>query len=156
VATITAINGASAVATGVLNVVPLSPALFTADSSGLGLAEAVALRVRADGTQSYEPIVRLNASNRPVAVPIDLGGEGDRVFLLLFGTGLRKRGEPTQVKAQIGGADAEVSYAGPQGDLVGLDQINLLIPRSLQGRGNVEITLTVDSRVANPVRVDVK
>src|SRR5262249_25898545 len=44
VASITAFNGASAIATGVLNVAPLSPALFTADSSGLGLAAAVALR----------------------------------------------------------------------------------------------------------------
>src|SRR5262249_56923592 len=114
---------------------PLAPAWFPADWSGLGLAASVALRARADGTQSYEPVARLDANNRLKAAPIDLGGEGDRVFLLLFGSGMRKRGAPAQVKAQIGGVDAEVFYAGPQGDLVGLAQINPLIPRSLIGAG---------------------
>src|SRR5262249_17412288 len=151
-----ALKGGSEIARGVLKVRRLSPALFTADSSGLGLGAAVALRARADGTQSYEPVARLDASNRLTAAPVDLGVEGDRVFLLLFGSGMRKRGAPAQVKAQIGGVDAEVFYVGPQGDLVGLDQINLLIPRSLIGRGDVEITLTVDGRAANPVRVTIK
>lgn len=155
-ATVTVLNGVSAVATGVLNIAPLAPGLFTADASGRGLAAAVVLRVRANGSQSYEPVARLDANNKLVAAPIDLGSETERVFLLLFGSGLRRPGAPLQVKAKIGDADAEVVYAGAQGDLVGLDQINLLLPSSLRGRGEVEITLSVDGKAANAVKVSIK
>lgn len=54
---------------------------------------------------------------------------------------------------RLGDVDAEVSYAGAVPDFVGLDQINVRVPRSLTGRGEVEIALVVDSRAANPVRV---
>ena len=37
-----------------------------------------------------------------------------------------------------------------------LGQINLRLPRSLAGRGEVDITLTVDGRRANTVRVNFK
>jgi len=56
----------------------------------------------------------------------------------------------------IGGVSAEVSYAGPQGDYVGLDQINARIPRNLAGRGNVTITVTVDGSAANTVTANIK
>jgi uncharacterized protein (TIGR03437 family) len=45
---------------------------------------------------------------------------------------------------------------GAQGSLVGLDQINVLIPRSLIGRGEVDVMLTVDGKAANTVRVAIK
>jgi uncharacterized protein (TIGR03437 family) len=60
------------------------------------------------------------------------------------------------VSARIGGVDAPVSFVGAQGDFVGLDQINLQIPRSLIGRGEVEIRLTVDGQQANAVMVSIK
>jgi uncharacterized protein (TIGR03437 family) len=49
-----------------------------------------------------------------------------------------------------------VTFAGAQGDFVGLDQSNLRIPRSLAARGEVEVLLTVDAQVANPVRINIK
>jgi uncharacterized protein (TIGR03437 family) len=57
---------------------------------------------------------------------------------------------------QLGGVDAQVSYAGAQGSLVGLDQVNALIPRSLIGRGEADVVLTVDGRTANTVQVSIK
>ncbi len=47
-------------------------------------------------------------------------------------------------------------YAGLQGDFFGLDQVNVRIPRSLIGRGEVDIVLTVDGKVANTVKVWIK
>lgn len=85
---------------------------------------------------------------------IDLSAPDDRVFLTLFGTGLRHRG--TAVSARIGGESAEVFFAGPQGDFVGLDQINLLLPRGLAGRGMVNIELTADGLPANMVAILIK
>ncbi|MEK7832249.1 MAG: IPT/TIG domain-containing protein, partial [Acidobacteriota bacterium] len=114
---------------GTVQIVQFAPGLFAANASGSGVAAAVALRVKADGSQSYEPVAEFNqAQNRIVARPIDLGAETDRVFLLLFGTGWRGRTALSAFKVQIGGVDAPVSFAGAQGDFAGLDQINVQLP----------------------------
>ena len=49
----------------------------------------------------------------------------------MFGTGLRGRTSLEAVKLKIGGIDAPVAYVGAQGDFAGLDQVNVLLPRSL-------------------------
>ena len=51
------------------------------------------------------------------------------------------------------GLAAPVLYAGAQGELAGLDQVNVALPRALAGRGEVELGLTVDGKAANAVRV---
>ena len=56
----------------------------------------------------------------------------------------------------IGGVNGTLNFAGAQGTLIGLDQINVLLPRSLAGRGEVEIALTVDGKQANPVKVQIR
>jgi uncharacterized protein (TIGR03437 family) len=157
--TITTSTGQTA--NGVVKIAPVAPGLFAANGNGQGLAAAVALRVKADGAISYEPIVRYDpAQNRLVAVPIelgpDLGNASDQVFLLLFGTGVRGRSALSAVSVKIGSLDAPVSFAGAQGELVGVDQLNARLPRSLAGRGEVEVLLTVDGQVANAVRVSIK
>jgi uncharacterized protein (TIGR03437 family) len=57
------------------------------------------------------------------------------------------------VFAQIGGQPAEVLYAGGQAAYAGLDQVNLRVPRSLAGKGEAPIVLTVDGVAANTVTV---
>ena len=52
--------------------------------------------------------------------------------------------------------NAEVLYVGTQGGFVGLDQANLRLPRSLLGRGEVNVALSVDGIFANVVTVSVK
>jgi uncharacterized protein (TIGR03437 family) len=76
--------------------------------------------------------------------------------LILYGTGLRFRSGLSGVTAQIGGVSADVSFAGPQGSLTGVDQVNVRIPRSLIGRGLADVTLTVDGVAANIVQVNIK
>jgi uncharacterized protein (TIGR03437 family) len=49
-----------------------------------------------------------------------------------------------------------VLYAGEQGSLVGVDQVNLSIARTLIGRGDVDIVLSVDGVAANVVRINIK
>jgi uncharacterized protein (TIGR03437 family) len=149
------------IATDTVQIAQVAPGLFSADGTGRGLAAAVVLRVKADGKQSYEPIGQFDpAQLKLVAVPIDLGpdlgGAGDQVFLILFGTGLRNRSSLANVKAQIGNIDVSPAFAGAQGDLLGLDQINLLLPRNLAGRGKVDVALTVDGLTANGVSVSMK
>ncbi|MGH9832781.1 MAG: hypothetical protein ACREBD_03405 [Blastocatellia bacterium] len=73
---------------------------------------------------------------------------------LLFGTGVRHRSLLDRVSVKMGGIAAPVSFAGAQG-LTGLDQINVAIPRSLIGRGEVDLTLIVDGQIANVVRINI-
>jgi uncharacterized protein (TIGR03437 family) len=156
-ATVTIISGDGTVSAGTLHIVPVAPGLFTANSNGRDVAAAVVLRVKADNSQTFEVIAQFDsAQNVYVPVPVDLGPESERVFLLLFGTGIRYRTSLTGVSVRIGEVEAPVSFAGLAGDLAGLDQLNVQIPRTLTGRGLVNIVLTVDGKTANTVTMQLK
>jgi uncharacterized protein (TIGR03437 family) len=145
------------VAAGSPQIETVSPGLFSADASGQGLVIGVALRVKADNSQSFEPIARFDEEKHQfVAVPINLGSASDNVFLVLFGTGLRNRSSIGAVSVKIGGVNADALYAGPQGSFVGLDQLNVSLPRSLAGRGEVDLSVLVDGREANTLKVAIK
>lgn len=153
-AMITITSGDGTISAGAVQIATVAPGLFSANANGQGVAAAIALRVKSDGSQLFEAVARFDpAQNRFIAAPIDLGPATDQVFLLLFGTGWRFRSNLSAVTMKIGGADAAVSFAGPQSDFVGLDQLNVPVPRALSGRGEVDITLTVDGKAANTVRV---
>jgi uncharacterized protein (TIGR03437 family) len=135
----------------------LGPGIFSANADGKEVAAANALRVKADGSQVYEPVTRYDDTQKKfVSVPVDLGPAEERVYLLLYATGLRFNSGLAAVGARIGGVDAPVIYAGAQGYYVGLDQVNVLIPRSLAGRGEVEVLLTVEGKTANAVKINVR
>jgi uncharacterized protein (TIGR03437 family) len=90
---------------GTVQIASVAPGFFTANACGQGLAAAVALCVKADGTQSYEPVTEFDpAQNSIVARPIDPGAEGDKVFLLMFVTGIRGRSTLSAVSVKIGGS----------------------------------------------------
>jgi uncharacterized protein (TIGR03437 family) len=155
VVTVAAADGA--ISAGNINITPVAPALFTAAATGQGVATGVVLRVRANGQQSYEPIARYDANaQRFVPVAIDVSNSSDQVYLVLFGSGIRYHRSPQPVGVTLGGVGVPVTYAGPQGGFAGVDQLNLLVPSRLAGRGEVEIRLNVDGRVANPVRVQIR
>lgn len=135
------------------NVAAVAPSLFTADASGSGVPAGVALRVKSDGTQSYEALFQYDAQNRPVALPLDLSRVDETVFLVLFGTGVRGRSALAQVTAKVGDTNAPVEYAGAVQGLVGLDQLNLRLPRALAGRGEAAVEVEADGKKANPVKV---
>ena len=150
-------NGANVIAAGPAMITTVSPGLFSADSSGRGLAAALVLRIRPDNSQVYEPTVSFDsAQNRFVAVPIDLSNTADQVFLILFGTGIRGRSAISAVSAKIGAENAEVVYAGDQFEFEGLDQVNLRLSPTLRGRGEVAVELMLDGRTANTVKVNIK
>ncbi len=156
-ASVTFFNAFGSSAVGEINVVAVTPALFTANANGQGVAAANVVRVRADGTQAQatEEIVTFDLTlNRWVANPINLGAETEQVFLILYGTGWRGRTAPATV--MIGGLNSEVTFAAAQGQLIGLDQANVRIPRSLTGRGIVSVVFTADSKMSNTVEVNVR
>ncbi len=134
-----------------VNVATVAPAVFNLNAGGL--AAALVLRVKADGSRVTEPIYQLDGTGAVVAKPISLGPDSEQVYVLLFGTGLRQ-GTGTRVK--IGGMDAPVIYSGAQGEFPGLDQVNALVPRSLAGAGSVSVDVVVSGVSAASARITVQ
>ena len=153
-ATLTVTNSISKSTSAAVTIAVIAPAIFTADASGSGLPAADVLTIRPDGTTNVT-----NASycffGPCKAVPIDVSG-GNRVFLVLFGTGIQGVGSASGVTATFGSTPATVTFAGPQGSFPGLDQVNILLPASLAGTGAANLTLTVNGTVANALTVTFK
>jgi uncharacterized protein (TIGR03437 family) len=136
---------------------PVLPSLFAANANGQGVAAGVALRI-AGVAQTFEPIATYDAAQaRFVPKPIDLGPSGDQVLLVLYGSGLRRRTGLAGVTATIGGVTVPVTFADAAPGFAGLDQLTLgPLPRSLAGRGVVDVAITVDGRPANIVQIAIK
>ncbi len=139
-------SGPVVIARGWININSTWPSFFTLNTYGSGKPVLNVLRVNPNGDQSYDIVTD----------PIDLTIAGDRVFLLMYGTGLRGRSSLDQVKITIGGTPVQVPYAGGQFSFAGLDQLNLELPPSLAGRGTLDLLMTVDGWAANPVQLTFK
>ncbi len=58
------------------------------------------------------------------------------------------------VLAAIGGSEVPVLFAGPQGEFAGLDQVDVgPLPRSLAGRGEVNVVVTAAETASNAVTI---
>lgn len=156
VGTVDVLNGNTTLS-GPIRIVATAPGLFAANADARGVAAALVLRIKPDGSYAYEPATEFDSVQRLYfARPIDLGPESDQVFLVLFGTGMRSVESLTGVKATVDGIETEVLYAGASPDYVGLDQVNLRLPRALAGRGMAEIVVFVNGVPANPLLIRIK
>ena len=148
------VNRASGVPfSGSFEVERVAPGIFSADGSGQGVAAALFQRTEAVGPDTIDLVFdRITRQS----VPIDLGTGEQRVFLLLFGTGIRGVSGRDQVTATVGGASVKVLGAVAQGEFLGLDQVNIgpLDRDTFQGRGEVDLVLTVEGRATNTVTVN--
>jgi uncharacterized protein (TIGR03437 family) len=145
-----------ATAIGDILVEPVAPGLFAANADGKGVAAAVVTHVKGDGAQTTEFAFRCGTvPGSCAAIPVELGPSSEEVYLSLYGTGIRNAALK-DVGATIGGERAEVLYAGPQQAFAGLDQVNIRIPRSLAGRGEVAVVVAAAGRVSNAVTINIK
>jgi uncharacterized protein (TIGR03437 family) len=133
-----------------VTVATIAPGLFTVDSAGTIPAGQV-VTVNADNTQTVQPIATC-AGGTCVAAPIALNPTLP-TYLILYGTGLRGVSSLVDVAVTIGGVPATETYTGRQGGYPGLDQVNVLIPPALAGRGQVDVKLTIFSDTANTVEL---
>jgi uncharacterized protein (TIGR03437 family) len=104
-----------------------------------------------------EPVAEFDQTqNKWLTKPLNLGPT-DQIYLLLYGTGIRGRTSLSDVALTVGGVPVPVSYAGPQNQYLGLDQVNAgPLPRSLQGSNEVNVLLTVSGKQANIVTVNIR
>jgi len=138
-------TGAERRRTIVLN--QIAPSLVAANGDGRGVPAAFLLRVSADDQRSIEPVFDCSdGAGQCVPRPIRFAA-GERLFLSLFGTGIRNR--PDAVAARVNGEPVAVQYAGPQPEFTGLDQVNIELPPSLAGSGDVSLVVSVDGFASN-------
>jgi uncharacterized protein (TIGR03437 family) len=60
------------------------------------------------------------------------------------------------IGVSVNGEFLPLSYSGAQPAFVGVDQINFRLPRSLAGRGDVEVFVEADDVRSNIVKVNIK
>jgi uncharacterized protein (TIGR03437 family) len=146
-ATVQITSGDGTVSTGATQISQVAPSIFSGNADGQGVPAAYLVRAATDGSLSYESVSQLSSS-RLITRPIDLGPEGELVFLVLFLSGISHASDPNSdnnfsenLRVVMGGTEIVPAYAGRQGFFVGLDQINVQIPRSLIGRGKVSLSV---------------
>ncbi len=160
---ITTKSGDGTISYATANIVSAALSLFTADATGTGVPAAYLQRVKANGSQTIEPVGQYDAvAKKWNTLPIDLGPESESVFLVLFGTGVRGSDATQAPVVCYFKTDATTfipmvaDYAGKQNDFVGVDQINVRLPRSLAGKGEISLYITGSSNTfSNTVKIRV-
>ena len=159
-ATVTTYLNEEIVSLGDIKVVNVSPGLFTQNSTGDGVPAAYGLRVAGGKVTPLAVAVYNQAQTTWLPVPIDLGPDGDEIYLVIYGSGLRGVSKISGIVALLDDKSIPVLYVGGDSNYFGLDQINLgPVPRSLIGSGLVNLKLTIDGQVVNPgknIRIHIK
>lgn len=155
-ATITVRSGDGSISTDPLIVMAGAYGVFSADASGSGPAAAYVMRFKGN-QQTIAPTARYDdAQKKWVNVPIDLSKLDEEVFLVLHATGLRFRNTGIPAEITFGNQTVQADYVGPQGHFIGLDQINVRLPKSLSGLGEVTLFFHLDVTHTNTVTVNLQ
>ena len=118
------------------------------------IAAATAALYAEDGTNT--PVNVYQCSSACTSLPMSLGNAGDSLIVTLYGTGFRNLASPASASLTIGGVQAQILYIGAQPTYPGLDQVNMIVPASLAGAGEVPIVLTVEGQTANAVILNIQ
>lgn len=129
-----------------------APGLLTLNGNGLAAADVV--QVSSTGAQTLQQVYTTNSDGAVVANPIPVSST-NQTYLLLYGTGIAGAGTALTT-VTINGVSAKVAYAGSAGADTGLDQVDVIIPSSLSGKGNVNVQLTAAGITANPVQITIQ
>jgi uncharacterized protein (TIGR03437 family) len=140
---------------GKVDIVAAAPALFTLDGSGIGQAAALTFNMQTS-------LLSLNGPTSPLHVGdiavLYLTGEGDYYttvtprngYVIPANLNPLPQLNPLPV-VTIGGAAAAVQYAGPlPGGMLGVMQINAVVPAGITVGSAVPVTVTVGGTVSQP------
>jgi uncharacterized protein (TIGR03437 family) len=129
------INNNGLQAAGTIKLVDVAPGLFSVTGDGKGMAIAQCGRVSDDG-------LNFEVSAPPCAT----GNSSNDNLLVLYGTGWRNG---AGITVAFGDLVLTPSYAGPQPNYPGLDQINVSIPKELADKANTEFTVNFGTLLSN-------
>lgn len=122
------INNNGVQSAGKAKIVDVAPGVFSTTGDGKGKAAAQCGQVSPDGLSFL-------VTNPPCAV----GNDSQFNILTLYGTGWRNS---VSLQVKIGDQTLTPSFAGPQPEFLGLDQINVTLTKELAGKTDQEITVT--------------
>jgi uncharacterized protein (TIGR03437 family) len=154
-ATLTVLHGSTPALTGSTSIASSAPGLYSTNQDGAGVAAADAFLV----TASYQVVNQTVFTCNPPAVrsclaaPLSLGGASDTLYVELYGTGIRGA---ASVQCFVAGQSVPVLYAGLVAAYPGLDQINISIPKSLAGLGDVRLYVVADGVASNVVGLNIQ
>ena len=117
--------------------------------------------VKPPNVQFFEPVAEFDqAAQKYAPALIDHGPEEDILILVLFGTGWRnarlESSRFTVVEGNGNTTNCPINYLGKQPTFPGLDQANVVLPRTLKGKGDVDLMFNIDGFTANKVRLKFK
>jgi len=144
-------NSDGTVFTGSVQVAATAPGLFSANATGSGVAAAAGVLVDPAGRQTQVPLLQCGTVTGSCAALHMDPAAGD-LIVLLFGTGIR--GYST-ISVESNGQPLDVVGAAAQGTYAGLDQVNVRIPKSLAGAGEIPLVVKADGQTSNQVLVAV-
>jgi uncharacterized protein (TIGR03437 family) len=110
---------------------PSAPQLLSVGQTGL--AAAYATQISFTGAFTLQPVFTVQNG---IASPVPIDVSAGPAYLTLFATGLIG-----SAFVQLNGTGVPATYIGPDPSVPGIQQINLLLPASLAGSGQVEITM---------------
>ena len=147
-AAVVSIASGTNTATANQQIVSVLPGIFAVN----GIAAANVQTYQGSTLTSTGLAFQVAANGDITLAPIDVStGE---VYLLMYGTGIRNANSVTvNLGTQTG---LPVAYHGAQGTFVGEDQINVLLPSTLQGAGVIKVTLTADGQTSNAVQIQIE
>ena len=129
------INNNGLQATGTIKVVDVSPGVFALSGDGKGKGATNCGRVSDDG-------LTFEITNPPCSV----GNEISPDILTIYGTGWRNGAGITVV---FGDLTLTPTYAGPQPNLAGLDQINVPLLKDLADKKDTEFSVNFGTVISN-------
>jgi uncharacterized protein (TIGR03437 family) len=132
-----------------------APGLYSANADGAGVAAANAYLVSASNQRVNQAVATCNppAARSCLAAPLSLGGSADTLYVELYGTGIRGA---ASVQCFVAGQSVPCLYAGPVAAYAGLDQVNISIPKSLAGAGDVRVYVVADGVASNVVGLKIQ
>jgi len=150
--TVSVLNNGAPVSSGIVQVQPISPSLFSMSNNGQGVAAAYIQAVTPGGSNDGPPqlvAVYSTAQGQWVASPISFNA--DNLVLQLLGTGFDSA---TTGNSQviINGKYLNAASVGPTG-VSGEDQISVQLPSSLAGSGSVSVQALIGGATSNPVTI---
>jgi uncharacterized protein (TIGR03437 family) len=137
-------SGNGFVSRGTVEIRRIAPVIFTANFGGSGVVNGQIIRVMADGSQSPDNppgTFQLNPTTGSfITRPLSFGPADERLFgvVVLSGTSLVTTAD--NLRVIIGGVAIVPSFFGTVSP--GLEQANFEIPRSLIGRGLVNLAVS--------------
>jgi uncharacterized protein (TIGR03437 family) len=149
-----AVQTSSGALNGSAKISNVAPALYTADASGAGVPIGSVFRLSPSNTVTLDNTFQTGTTTY-MPKPVSVSGS-DRVYLILYGTGIRNRSLNPAVST-IGDVVVPVAYAGAQSTYPGFDQVNVgPLPATLAGKGAANLILFVDGVPSNTVQIAIQ